>query len=382
MSQLSALRHALNTQVYNPIKSIKQNSSISSVALPDSSAVEIPMVTNPTNNAAQEPAAHEPTAQANEIQTDSGSGHQPTPAPQAEISAVTGELSRLNKQDDINRLFSEGVLLEAQGPTTKPLPMAQGISIFSPETPTLALPPLEPRHRTFLHGRHGVGHARITQRGYSSIPASAQGRRILRSLGFTTAQVGEGGGLLIPQRNFTGMVTSYVYRPDRQRLDAEGRQVEFERLSANAGVLDIDIPATLQKQTLSGRSRAGLTIWTTNPICADSATALAVNVVNINGLSLSWNDLLSARVRGNFGLDELNEDSLFVFNSDWSESEAVYTTLNNLMKFFALRGQVVRMAFLPPGPQGEKRTLSSFIARRGTLEELLAQAIFSPGSTA
>lgn len=256
--------------------------------------------------------------------------------------------------------------------------------MFGAQTPTLALPPLDPRHRTYLRKGCGVSDMTIEQRGYSSIPASPQGRRLLRSVGFTTEQVGEGGGLLIPQRNIIGMVTSYVYRADRQRLDAEGHKVEFERLGANVGVLDLDIPATLHDPSLGRGPQTGFTIWTTNPICADSATALAMNVVNINGLALSWNDLLSARVRGNFGFDVFDafaDPSLFVFNSDWSEGDAVYSTLSHLMKFFALRGQNVRMVFLAPVYRGRKRTLSGFIARGGTLEELLAQAIFSPGST-
>ena len=370
MSQLSSLRHALKTRITNPLK-LKLASLTSSATPTEVPVVELPSVATPTRKLYQESVAQESA-----------------PATQAEVPGATCTPQDLKNSGDLTRFINEGLLPGEPSPNSKPIPepvpMVKSMSVFSEETPTLALPRLTPRHWKFLVEQCGVDDMMIAQRGYSSIPASPQGRRLLRSVGFTAGQVGEGGGLLIPQRNIIGMVTSYVYRADQPRLDTNGCEVEFERLGANAGVLDLDIPATLHDPSLGRGPRTDFNIWTTNPICADSATALAMNVVNTNGLALSWNDLLSARVRGNFGLDVFDgfsDPALFVFNSDWSESDAVYATLSHLMKFFALRGQHVKMAFIAPGPRGQKHTLSGFIARGGTLEELLAQSIFSPGST-
>ncbi len=366
MSQLSSLRHALKTRITNPLK-LKLASLTSPATLNEASYAKLPTVATPTSNAGSEPVAQVPVA-----------------APQVEVPGATCTPQELKNSEDINRYINEGVLPGEPSPNSKPVPMVKSMSVFSEETPTLALPRLIPRHWKFLTEQCGIDYLMIAQRGYSSIPASPEGRRLLRSVGFTAGQVGEGGGLLIPQRNIIGMVTSYVYRADQPRLDAEGCEVEFERLGATAGALDLDIPATLHDPSLGRGPQTGFTIWTTNPICADSATNLAMNVVNTNGLALSWNDLLSARVRGNFSLDVFDgfaDPALFVFNSDWSESDAVYATLSHLMKFFALRGQRVKMAFIAPGPRGQKHTLSGFIAQGGTLEELLAQSIFSPGST-
>src|SRR5215207_11150530 len=93
---------------------------------------------------------------------------------------------------------------------------------------------LSDKHKKMLTEGSGISEEVIAVRGFRTISKKVE----LEELGFGRAQRNV-PGLLIPAYSPTGEISTYQYRPDRPRVDKDGRVVKYETPAGSRMVLDV-----------------------------------------------------------------------------------------------------------------------------------------------
>ena len=207
----------------------------------------------------------------------------------------------------------------------------------------------------------------IRERGYFSASAS----KTLQQLGFSKSQQQRVPALVIPVCGVTGAVVFHQARPDQPR-ELAGKTVKYETPHGARMAIDVH---PLARQRLGDPSDA--LIVTEGVRKAEAAFSQGVTAVALMGV---WNWRGANGDGGKAALADwelvaLNGRKVFLaFDSDAAAKREVRAALERLQGFLELRGAVVHVAKLEPGPAGAKVGLDDFLAAGGDLAELLNQA--------
>lgn len=216
-------------------------------------------------------------------------------------------------------------------------------------------PDLLPHHAKALRDA-GIPEDVIRERGYFS----ATRRSDLRRLGFAEAQCGV-PALVIPLRSPTGEAAGHQIRPDFPRVDRKtGKTVKYE--SRKGAPARLDVPSRALPWL---RDPERPLLVTEGAKKADTAAARELAVINLAGV---WSFGRGVEILADWESVPLKGRRVVIaFDSDVIVKPAVRAALDRLREFLLTRGAAeVKVAALPPGPQGEKTGLDDFFARGAT----------------
>lgn len=237
---------------------------------------------------------------------------------------------------------------------------------------------LSPKHRHQLETESAISAEAITARGYFSINADANGREILKSLGFSPKQAALGEALVIPIHNATGEVVSHAIKPNIPRNDNKSKAIKYELPQGSAPHLDISV--------LTGAEIDNPLIpllITEGAKKADSAATRGFVSLSLNGVygfsgknlkggitALAEWETIALKGKDPKTGAPVSRLVLVVFDSDVASKPSVENALRRLCGFLQSRGATVKVVYLPEGPNGEKTGLDDYFARGGTAEGL------------
>jgi hypothetical protein len=235
--------------------------------------------------------------------------------------------------------------------------------------------PLAADHRAHLE-ECGLSTEAIAARGYWTCDDRAH----LKHLGFP-ANLGR--SLMIPLLNYRGEASGHTARPDIPHTPRTGKPRKYLQPMGAAQVLDV---APLTREHIDDPARP--LIITEGAKKADAAASHGLCAININGVDGSRGrnakggvtalaDWQSIALKGSRAPGRAVEgrEVIVAFDSDVSsENPHVERALRKLCALLQALGARVKVAYLEPGPNGEKTGLDDFFARGGTVEELRALA--------
>ncbi|MGH2973563.1 MAG: DUF3854 domain-containing protein [Solirubrobacterales bacterium] len=211
----------------------------------------------------------------------------------------------------------------------------------------------------------------ISARGYRSIETKAE----LEALGFSRRQ-SRVPALLIPIRDTTGEIATYMLRPDEPRMKGK-RALKYELPTRAQMVLDVPSGARADIDD----PQVPLVI-TEGARKADAAVSIGLCCVSLIG---TWCWRGTNAKGGKVALADLEWIALndcrpvyIAFDSDVMVKESVHAALTRLAPVLKQRGADVRYIHLPSGPKGEKVGLDDFIAHGHGQDDLLALASVDP----
>jgi hypothetical protein len=213
---------------------------------------------------------------------------------------------------------------------------------------------LLPQHREYLLKR-AVSDVVAKQRGYRSVQDDAE----LRKLGFGREQVIT-PTLLIPIWGVGGTIVSYQHRPDKPRTKHK-KIVKFENVWGSHAVLDVH-PTTRRLVTDPRVAK----IITEGVPKADAALSIGLHALALLGV---WNWRGTNEAGGKIALADwesvaLNDCTFYLaFDSDAMLKHSVYLALSRLRGFLESRRAIVKIVYLPAGPD-EKVGLDDYIAQQ------------------
>ncbi len=236
--------------------------------------------------------------------------------------------------------------------------------------------PLADDHRAQLEEESALSPEAIAARGYWTCDDKAT----LKALGFP-ANLGR--CLMIPLFNWRGDYVGDTARPDIPHTPRTGKPRKYLQPMGAAQVLDV---APLTRGHIDDPSRP--LIVTEGAKKADAAASRGLCAININGVDGSRGrnakggvtalaDWQSIALKGSRAPGRAVEgrEVIVAFDSDVSsENPHVERALRKLCALLQPLGARVKVAYLEPGPNGEKTGLDDFFARGGTVEELRALA--------
>jgi hypothetical protein len=228
-------------------------------------------------------------------------------------------------------------------------------------TPDLLLP----QHAAMIEAS-AISPEVATARGYFTATRKAE----LATLGFGAAQRNV-PALVIPIHGVDGEIRTYQSRPDHPRIK-DGKPLKYETPRGSRMCLDVP-PAALSRLA----DPAAPLVITEGARKADAALSAGLCCVALLGV---WNWRGRNEHEGLTALPDwesvaLNgRDVYLCFDSDVNEKPAVYAALKRLKAFLESRGASVKIAYLPPGPGGEKMGLDDFLAAGHTVANLLSHA--------
>ncbi len=221
---------------------------------------------------------------------------------------------------------------------------------------------LSPRHRQMLEGESGIAPEVIAARGYYTETRPAA----LAALGFAPYQCRP--GLVIPQWTTAGVQVGYVLRPDNPRRDPKtGKAVKYESIAGSRPRLDVppSVAAALPDPTIP-------LDFTEGSKKADAAGSHSRVCISLNGV---YGFLTGKLVIPDFDDVALKGRLVRIFfDSDVTRKPGVRDALERFVAALERRGAIVRVGYLPEGPNGEKTGLDDFYVAGGTNEELDALA--------
>ena len=231
---------------------------------------------------------------------------------------------------------------------------------------------LADRHREALEAR-GLKTPALTARGYYSEaePVLLEGR------GFSRRNPNQClPGLVIPRFDYRGQEQVPILRPDLPRTDTsrqDKRAIKYETPIKTAGILSFS-PLTLDKVQ---DVKAPLVV-TESDMKADAAAqelgAAAIGLNGVNGITTA-NPQGGRTVNPDFDAFPLNGRPVYVaFDSDVATNPRVEQALHKVCGVLGYRKAVVKVVYLPVGPNGEKTGLDDFFARGGTPADFYALA--------
>jgi P4 family phage/plasmid primase-like protien len=230
-------------------------------------------------------------------------------------------------------------------------------------TPSFERGELSPADREILETKSSISGAAIEARGYWTESDPAQ----LKRLGFAPRQCKLTPALVIPLHNYRGTIEGYAIRPHIPRDNGRGKPIKYESAKDTRPVIDV---APLTCDQIGDVSKP--IIFTEGAKKADSAASRGLCAINFAGVS-------------NFTIDgaphpDLNEIPLkgrvayIGYDSDIDTKPAVEAAARRLAGALQKRRAVVKIVYLPAGPNGEKTGLDDFFERGGTVEQLFLYA--------
>jgi hypothetical protein len=229
-------------------------------------------------------------------------------------------------------------------------------------TPAITGGTLSAKHRAQLIEESAISEEAIAARGYFT----QTDKQAIRLLGFEKYQALP-PSLVIPLYNWRRECTGYALRPDIARKTSRGNAVKYETPKDASPVLDI---APLTCDQIADGSKP--LILTEGARKADSAASRGLCAINLSGV-YGFRDKDTALP--DWENIQLNGRAVFIaYDSDVATKPQVELALRRLCPFLQSRRAVVKICYLPAGPNGEKTGLDDFFARGGTVEELFALA--------
>lgn len=204
------------------------------------------------------------------------------------------------------------------------------------------------------------------QRGYRTLFISKESRALLKSLGFSSAQI-RLPVLLIPIYSPTGSIVSCQIRPDDPRI-REGKPVKYETPFHSKNVLDVH-PAS-QKQIANPEEPLFITEGAKK---GDALASLGLVAISLSGV---WNWRGKNSQGGNVALPDWENIAIkgreirIVFDSDTASNDSVLRAEKRVAQFLEGRGGIVKILRIPPGPDGSKQGVDDYLAASGDLTAL------------
>jgi hypothetical protein len=223
--------------------------------------------------------------------------------------------------------------------------------------------PLAPNHLEQLGTGSGLSRATIDARGYRTVTVKAE----LKRLGFSEKQC-RVPALLVPICGIDGDIVNYQIRPDDPRI-SDGKPLKYE--SPLGSRVRIDVPPCVR----SSLGDPSVSLWITEGSKkADAAAQRGLCCISLVGV-WGWrgrNEHGGKVALPDFERVALNgREVILGFDSDVTTKVQVLAALTRLREFLANRGARVRIALLPTGANGQKTGLDDFLARGGTIVQLL-----------
>jgi hypothetical protein len=222
---------------------------------------------------------------------------------------------------------------------------------------------LLPHHLESLRTGSGLPDEVITERGYYSARTAVEVRR----LGFTENQASV-PALVIPQWDVYGQPGGYMLRPDRPRVNRDGKVAKYEQPKGASVILDVPPRCRVRLRD------PGVPLYVTEGSKkADALVARGACAVSLCGV---WNWRGTNEYGGKTVLNDWDGIALngrlvrIAFDSDVVVKEAVALALVRLKGFLERQGAVVEIVYLPPAKDGVKQGADDFLAAGGTLAEL------------
>lgn len=215
---------------------------------------------------------------------------------------------------------------------------------------------IAPHHRERL-ARSGVTPAVLAARRYETADTKAA----VEKLGFSRPQC-NAPALVIPMYDAAGERAGVQIRPDRPRLNREGKAVKYESPRNSRAVIDVP-PAARHRVLDPGQPL----VITEGVIKADAAASKDVACVAVAGVC-GWraDDPFWAAV-------PLRDRPVYVaFDSDQATNPNVRAAAVRLSNTLRQHGAVATVLCLPPGAGGAKQGLDDFLAAGRTAEHLFA----------
>jgi hypothetical protein len=234
-------------------------------------------------------------------------------------------------------------------------------------TPAATRGTLDPKHRHQLETNSAISAEAIEARGYFT----QTDRQALKLLGFEAKQCLP-PALVIPLFDWRGELAGHTLRPDIPRNGANGKALKYEVPKGCAPVLDV-APLTAS-QIADTKKPLLITEGAKKADCAASVGLCAVNLSGVFGFR-GRNAQGGLTALADWENIALKERAVYVaFDSDVSIKPTIEAALNRLCAFLVSRGALVKVVYLPTGPNGAKTGLDDFFARGAGLADLYALA--------
>lgn len=220
---------------------------------------------------------------------------------------------------------------------------------------------IAPNHQLLIDGS-SISPEVAAERGYATATTKAD----LRAIGFGPSQQ-LAPALVIPVFGADGELATYQIRPDRPRLNRDGKVVKYETKARTGIVLDVPPRA---RQWLRDRQRP---LFITEGVRkADAAVSRGLCCIALLGV-WNWRDSDGLLPDWEY-IGTKGRRVYVVFDSDVMEKEAVHLALRRLKALLEQRGAEVRVIYLPGGDGGAKVGLDDFLVAGHTADELVALA--------
>ncbi len=221
---------------------------------------------------------------------------------------------------------------------------------------------LSPADREILETQSAISADAIAARGYFTTHDPA----FLRAQDFPS-RAALVPGLVIPLYNWHGERVGVALRPQIPRNDARGKPIKYESPQGAPPVLDM---APLTRGQIADVTKP--LIITEGAKKADSAASRGLCAINLNGV-FGFRDKNTALP--DWENIAVRERAVFIaYDSDVATKPQVEKAMRRLCALLQSRGAVVKIVYLPEGPNGEKTGLDDFFARGGTVDQLFSFA--------
>ena len=226
---------------------------------------------------------------------------------------------------------------------------------------------LSDRHRALIEASAIAPDVAIAT-GYTTIPDSDAGRARLRELGFGKSQMLT-PALHIPAHDVNGNECPGQIRPDIPRTDGrKDKPIKYE--TPSGGRLIVDVPPMVRPYLHDPKEE----LWITEgKRKADSLTSHGYRAISLMGVTgwRSTNEAGGRTASACWSSIALNGRKIVLaFDSDVTRKDTVQRQLAELKAFLEIKGAIVRVLYLPEGPDGGKTGVDDFFARGGTDETL------------
>lgn len=201
-------------------------------------------------------------------------------------------------------------------------------------------------------------------RGYYSVEKKSE----LAELGFGRDQCPV-PALVIPVRDTTGEIATYLVRPDWPRM-RDGRPSKY--VLPRGSRMVIDVPELAREHL---RNPARPLFITEGAFKADAGVSVGLCCISLTGV-WCWrgtNEHGGKTLIADFeAIAFNNRETYVVFDSDVMTKESVHAALERLVAVLEQRKAKVRVVYLPSGEGGTKVGLDDFLAAGNTVDDLLA----------
>ena len=220
---------------------------------------------------------------------------------------------------------------------------------------------LAPQHQKLVDDS-AVAPEVAAERGYYTAFTKTE----LRELGFPPSQLLV-PTLVVPVYNVLGELATYQHRPDRPRLNRDGKPIKYETRARSQVVVDVPRRARPRLQ-----DRKHPLFVTEGSRKADAAVSKGLCCIALLGV---WSWRYADGLLPDWDYIGVNGRRVYVvFDSDVMEKSAVYQALCRLKALLEHRGAEVRIIYLPSGDGGSKTGLDDFLAEH-SVDDLLSLAV-------